>query len=70
MKANELQKKPITIENIYDGIKSDNDIGHFKHLVPHFMVINDGVKEQLLKDGFKLSYGTKYGHDEGLIIEW
>jgi len=71
MKANSLQKKSITIEQIYENIDSANERGDFKWFIPHFTVVDNEIKLQLLGDGFKISTGDWDNiMINALIIEW
>ena len=69
MRAKDLVKKPIRIEDIYEAIKSANDSGYYKTSIMGFTYMNEKVRTQLLNDGFKL-HKTEEGMNEQLIIEW
>ena len=70
MKANELIKESEPIEKIHNGIIEANKNGSFKFFIPHFVYVNNDVKSQLIKDGYKLYEGNWDSYMNGLIIEW
>jgi hemolysin-activating ACP:hemolysin acyltransferase len=70
MKASELVKNSVKIEDIYNSIEHQNKIGEFKIFYPHFVYVSDEVVKQLIEDGFKVSKGEWFKGDIGLIIEW
>lgn len=70
MKAKELIKQSLKIEDIYNRIKSQNELGEYKIFYPHFIYVSDEVIRQLIEDGFKVSKGEWIRGDKGLIIEW
>ena len=70
MKASELVKNSVKIEDIYNSIEHQNEIGEFKIFYPHFVYVSDEVVKQLIEDGFKVSKGEWFKGDIGLIIEW
>ena len=71
MKASELKKESLSVEDIYESIQNHVNINKasYKYIIPHFIYVSDEVKLRLINDGFKL-YKGNYGIDEGLIIEW
>ena len=66
MKASELKKVSIPIENLYNAIESDNKENRHKHIVPFGIYVSDEVRNELMTNGFKLSFD----HIGSLIIEW
>ncbi|MDB0600320.1 hypothetical protein PL373_13190 [Tenacibaculum maritimum] len=71
MKAKELVKKELTLENIYSAIKNDNDNGCYKHHIPHWMYVSGKTRLQLIEDGFKVYKGAWDGiMTDVIIIEW
>jgi hypothetical protein len=71
MKASELIKKSVKIEDIYSQIETSNENGNFKTSIPNTMYVDDGVVIQLVKNGFKVYRGSLYGNiPNELIIEW
>ena len=70
MKASELVKNGVKIEDIYNSIEHQNKIGEFKIFYPHFVYVSDEVVKQLIEDGFKVSKGEWFRGEIGLIIEW
>ena len=71
MKASELIKKSVTIEEIYAQIEASNENKNCRISLSNSMYIDDQVIIQLVSDGFKVYRGSLYGTaiDE-LIIEW
>ena len=43
MKARELIKRPIAIESLYEDIKNQNENGHNKSFIPHFIYVPDAI---------------------------
>jgi len=71
MKAKDLKKKSISIEDVYKRIQQANDNGDFKIFIPHFHNVSKEVTIQLFDDGFKTYKGQWDGViTECLIIEW
>ena len=70
MKAKDLIKKTLSIEEVYKHIEQDNKDGQYKSFIPHFMCVEDNIVNQLINDGFKVSKGEWMRGDYGLIIEW
>lgn len=70
MKAKDLIKKSLSIDEIYKQIEIDNKAGQYKSFIPHFMCVEDKIVNQLINDGFKVSKGEWMRGDNGLIIEW
>ena len=70
MKASELVKNSVKIEDIYLNIEERNKEGDYKIFYPCYVYISDGVVMQLIEDGFKVSKGEWFKGDIGLIIEW
>lgn len=71
MKAKDLNKTSETIENIYSQISEANANNQFKCFIPHFLYVDDSVKMQLIKDGYKVYRGDWDGMMiDCLIIEW
>lgn len=70
MKASDKIKVSITIEEVYERVKSTSPSSEFKIFYPHFVYVSDGVKMQLIRDGFKLYEGDWIMGNRGLIIEW
>jgi hypothetical protein len=73
MKANDLPKVSLTLDEIYESIKSDmtHNKNTFKHQIPHWIYVCDEVKSRLISDGFKVYIGNWDGIlNNSLIIEW
>lgn len=71
MKANELEKKELTLKNIYEAIKNDNENGCYKHHIPHWLYVSEQTKLQLMNDGFKVYKGAWDAiMTDAIIIEW
>ena len=71
MKAKELKKQSIKLEAIYKEIQMANDRGEFKFFIPHFVVVDECTKIQLIEDGFKVYKGDWDSVIiNALIIEW
>lgn len=70
MKANQIIKKPIPIEEIHERIKSAVEMMHNKAFIPHFEYVNDDTIFQLIDDGFKVYKGEWDTMRRGYIIEW
>lgn len=71
MKAKDLIKKSVSIEEMHKLIEEANNRGEFKTFLPHFVNINNNIMLQLMDEGFKVYYG-EWGANMGscLIIEW
>jgi len=71
MKAKDLDKKELTIEEIRKAIKEANEQGQYKHLIPHWLFVSESIIAQLISDGFKVYRGDwdLYAIN-ALIIEW
>lgn len=70
MKARELTKQSITIEEIYESIKNVPK-NQFKWFIPHFIYVSEEVKNQLMRDGFDLTIGDWDNViTNALIIKW
>lgn len=71
MKANELKKESISIEDIYKSISDMSAFKHYKHFIPHHIYVSEQVKLQLIEDGFKVYKSDWDGViKDCLIIEW
>ena len=70
MKAKELVKKSVKIEDIYLNIEERNKMGEYKIFYPCYVYISDEVIMELIEDGFKVSKGEWLRGEIGLIIEW
>lgn len=71
MKAQDLIKKSIDIEEIYRNIMEANNSGNFKIPIPHWRCVSDETKLKLIENGFKVYNGTWDGAiNHCLIIEW
>ena len=70
MKAKELVKKSVKIEDIYLNIEERNKLCECKIFYPCCVYVSDVVITQLIEDGFKVSKGEWFKGDIGLIIEW
>ena len=71
MKANELVKKSITIEEVYKSIELANKRGDYKMPIMTAQYVDDEVKLKLFNDGFKVYLGDWDGMMINvLIIEW
>jgi hypothetical protein len=71
MKAKELKKESMTIDEIYERISDANSMKHFKYFIPHFVYTTESVTMQLIEDGFKVYRGAwDGGMTDCLIIEW
>lgn len=70
MKASELKKNPISLNNILEQIKRDNESGMFKSFIAHFIFVDDRTKNELMELGYKLTHGQWMEGYHGLIIEW
>jgi len=71
MKANELDKKSIKIEEVYKNIQGANESHGFKIFYPHCVYVEEKVIMQLVSDGFKVYRGTWDAFTtDVLIIEW
>ena len=66
MKASELNKKSILIDTLYEHIKMDNEDNRHKHVTPFGVYISEEVKNELMRNGFKLTFDSM----GSLIIEW
>jgi len=71
MKANELVKKYVTLEFIYDLVKSANDVGNYRtFILPHKRVKESTIME-LITNGFKIYKGVYDDRFRDVtIIEW
>lgn len=71
MKANELQKRYLSIDEIYKTIEGQNEVGYFKMHIPHYVCVKEDVLLQLMQEGFKVSKGNWDGFIlDAIIIEW
>jgi len=70
MKANTLEKKSVSIEEIYKEIKRANDSGNFKIFIFHAKYVDEKVIINLLDDGYKVYKGKWDEQISGTIIEW
>lgn len=73
MKASELKKVSITIEEVYEEIQNTvkHSPNHFKHFIPHFVYISEDVKDNLMRNGFDLTIGDwDREMKDCLIIKW
>jgi len=71
MRANELKKESISIEDIYEAICNANTFKQYKHFIPHHIYVSEQVKLRLIEDGFKVYKSDWDGvTKECLIIEW
>lgn len=71
MKASSLVKKSSDISAIYKQIENANAGGDCKIFIPHFKLVDESVKLQLIEDGFKIYKGDWDGMiTNALIIEW
>ena len=70
MKAKELVKNSVKIEDIYLNIEERNKMGEYKIFYPYYVYISNEVIMQLIEDGFKVSKGEWFKGQIGLIIEW
>lgn len=71
MKANELIKKSIDVDDLYQDIKGANDRGEYRLLISPFQYVSEVIIAQLLNDGFKV-FKVKDLHVEleAWCIEW
>jgi len=71
MKAKDLIKRRIKIEDVYKQIERCNEQGDYKTVIPHYQYIDESVKLQLIQDGFKC-YIADWDLiiTDGFIIEW
>jgi hypothetical protein len=71
MKATELVKKSLKVEDIFKMIEEKNLNGHFKYFIPHFLHVSEEVILTLIKNGFKVYKGDWDSNlKECWIIEW
>jgi hypothetical protein len=71
MKAKQLIKESISIEDIYKDIQNQNDNKCFKHFIPHHVFISDKIKLELIENGFKVYIGDWDGiMKDCVIVEW
>lgn len=71
MKANELEKKYMSLEAIYDLVKRANEEGDYRtFILPHKRVKESTIME-LITNGFKVYKGFYDDRfRDALIIEW
>jgi len=70
MKASDLIKKSIEIEDVYKAIEDMNKVGQYKHGIPDMMYVSNEVQVKLIANGFKLYRGDLDYMKNALIIEW
>lgn len=71
MKAKDLIRKERDIKEVYENIKSANEIGQFKIFIPNWNYFSDASRLELIENGFKVYKGDWDGiMKDVLIIEW
>ena len=70
MKARELEKNSLSLDQIYNIIKEANKRNEYKIFFPHWVYFSDECKLELMRQGFKVYQGEWLRGDYGLIIEW
>lgn len=66
-KRSDLVVNEFTIEDVYKQINMDAENKQKLTYFPKSLNITAKSKERLLNDGFKLSYGVKFGEDSLII---
>ena len=71
MKASELEKRYVDIDEIYKRIEFANARSQFKIFFRHSTCVSQDTKQQLIENGFKVYPGDWDGIEKNcLIIEW
>ncbi len=72
MKATDLIKTSLKAKDIYEAISEINKSKpiDYKHFIPHYIYVSNEEQAELLRMGFKISYGEWNRGEYGLIIEW
>lgn len=70
MKATDLKKTSIPLEDVYKDIECANKNHQCKISYPHWMYFSDAFKLELIRQGFKVYEGEWRANERGLIIEW